>query len=37
VQQVTSAIPGSTGQILDGQDHGAADEILAPVLAAFFA
>ena len=37
VQEIAAVAPGGRAQILDGQDHGPADEVLAPALAEFFA
>ncbi len=36
VAAVAAAIPGAERRTLDGQEHGAAPEVLAPVLASFF-
>jgi pimeloyl-ACP methyl ester carboxylesterase len=36
VDAVAAAIPGAQHASLDGQDHGAADDVLAPVLKQFF-
>jgi pimeloyl-ACP methyl ester carboxylesterase len=33
---IAGAIPGAESQVLEGQGHGAADEVLIPVLAEFF-
>jgi pimeloyl-ACP methyl ester carboxylesterase len=35
--QIAAAVRDGRDQVLDGQDHGPADEVLAPVLAGFFA
>ena len=37
VSAVAAAIPGAERRTLDGQEHGAAPEVLAPVLESFFA
>ncbi|MGZ5345339.1 MAG: alpha/beta fold hydrolase [Actinomycetota bacterium] len=37
VSAVAAAIPGAERRTLDGQEHGAAPEVLAPVLETFFA
>jgi pimeloyl-ACP methyl ester carboxylesterase len=36
VRAVADAIPGARHTSLDGQTHGAADDVLAPVLVDFF-
>ena len=36
VEATTDAIPGARLVMLDGQDHGAPPEVLAPVLTGFF-
>ena len=36
-QEIAALTPDGRAQILDGQDHGPADEVLAPVLTQFFA
>jgi pimeloyl-ACP methyl ester carboxylesterase len=36
VAAVTAAIPGATSQVLEGQTHGVAPEVVAPVLISFF-
>jgi pimeloyl-ACP methyl ester carboxylesterase len=36
VDAVAAAIPGAQHASLDGQTHGAADEVIAPVLVQFF-
>jgi pimeloyl-ACP methyl ester carboxylesterase len=36
VDAVAAVIPGAQHASLDGQDHGAADDVLAPVLKQFF-
>ena len=36
VRATAAAIPGAQHQFLAGQDHGAADDVLAPVLVAFY-
>jgi len=36
VRAVAGATPGARFRFLDGQDHGAADDVLAPVLVDFF-
>ena len=36
VRAVAAAVPGAQLRLLDGQDHGAADDVLAPVLVEFF-
>jgi pimeloyl-ACP methyl ester carboxylesterase len=35
VRAVAATIPGAQHRLLDGQDHGAADDVLAPVLIEF--
>jgi pimeloyl-ACP methyl ester carboxylesterase len=36
VREIAAVTPGGRSQVLDGQDHGPADEVLAPVLTEFF-
>ncbi len=36
VETTTGAIPGARLVMLEGQDHGAPPEVLAPVLTGFF-
>jgi pimeloyl-ACP methyl ester carboxylesterase len=36
IAAVTAAIPGATSQVLEGQTHGVAPEVVAPVLISFF-
>jgi pimeloyl-ACP methyl ester carboxylesterase len=35
--EIAAAAPGGRSRVLDGQDHGPADEVLAPVLTEFLA
>jgi pimeloyl-ACP methyl ester carboxylesterase len=35
-QEITAIIPGAQHRILEGQDHGPADDVLVPVLKEFF-
>jgi len=37
VEEIAAVTPDGRSQVLDGQDHGPADEALAPVLTKFFA
>jgi hypothetical protein len=35
-QELTTILPHAQHRILEGQDHGPADEVLVPALKAFF-